>query len=40
MLEDNKKTPWATADKLRANMDAAECRQKISTRYMSVSSAA
>ena len=24
MIEDIKKTPWATADKLRANMDAAE----------------
>ena len=24
MLEDIKKTLWATADKLRANMDAAE----------------
>ena len=25
MLEDIKKTLWATADKLRANMDVAEC---------------
>ena len=26
MLDDIKKTLWATADKLRANMDAAELR--------------
>ena len=28
MLEDIKKTLWATADKLRANMDAAEYKQR------------
>jgi len=27
MIEDIKKTLWATADKLRANMDAAEYKQ-------------
>ena len=26
MLDDIKKTLWATPDKLRANMDAAECK--------------
>ena len=26
MFDDIKKTLWATADKLRANMDAAECK--------------
>jgi hypothetical protein len=40
MLEDIKKTLWATADKLRANMDAVEYWQTIRTRYVSVSSAA
>ena len=29
MLEDIKKTLWATADKLRANMDAAEYKHVI-----------
>ena len=29
MLDDIKKTRWATADKLRANMDAAEYKQLV-----------
>ena len=29
MLEDIKKTLWATADKLRANMDAAEYKHLV-----------
>ena len=29
MLEDIKKTLWATADKLRANMDAAEYKHPV-----------
>ena len=29
MLDDIKKTLWATADKLRANMDAAEYKHQI-----------
>lgn len=29
MLEDIKKTLWATADKLRANMDAAEYKHVV-----------
>lgn len=29
MIEDIKKTLWATADKLRANMDAAECKHVV-----------
>ena len=28
MIEDIKKTLWATADKLRANMDAAEYKHR------------
>ena len=28
MLDDIKKTLWATADKLRANMDAAEYKHR------------
>lgn len=29
MIEDIKKTLWATADKLRANMDAAEYKHVV-----------
>ena len=32
MLDDIKKTLWATADKLRANMDAAEYKHLVPSR--------